>query len=90
MDAPRRTDREFVRAMEGHDRSALDPWLDARFIWIDSNGKRLSSTAVLRDWPTVANPGVGIEVRAYGNVAIVRANRGRVNVLRIWVQQSGG
>ena len=88
LDTLRWGDQEFVRAIEAHDRMALDSLLDARFMWIDSNGQRLSRAAVLRDCPTIANPEVAIEARAYGNVAVVRANRGRVKVLRIWVQQS--
>ena len=90
VDGLTRADQEFVRAFGGQNRTALDSVLDAEFIWIDSNGKRLSRAAVLRDLPVVANPEVEIQVRRYATVAVARANLGKVNVLRVWVKQSIG
>ena len=90
MDGLKRADQEFVQAFGGHNRTALDSVLDAEFIWIDSNGKRLSRAAVLRDLPAVANPEVEIQVRRYATVAVVRASLGKVNVLRVWLKQSIG
>ncbi len=89
-EALQRADQAFIQALGQQNRNALDQLLDANFIWIDSNGKRLSSSLVLEELPGVANSRVDIEWRAYGKVAVVRANHSRVNVLRVWVKRSTG
>jgi hypothetical protein len=89
-DALKQEDQSFVRAFSQQKRTALDALMDANFIWIDSNGKRLSRAAVLQKLPTVRNSDVEMQSRNYGHVAVVRANRGRVNVLRVWRKRPGG
>jgi Domain of unknown function (DUF4440) len=89
-DALKQEDQSFVRAFRQQKRTALDALMDANFIWIDSNGKRLSRPAVLQKLPTVANSDVEMQSRIYGHVAVVRANRGRVNVLRVQRKRPGG
>lgn len=82
-------DQAFVRAFRQQQRTALNALLDRNFIWIDSNGKRLSRAAVLQKLPAVANADVELQSRIYGHVAVVRANHGRVNVLRVWIKRPG-
>lgn len=79
-------DRSFVLSVQRRNGAALDHILAPDFMWIDSNGKRFLRSQVVQEPPAVANAEVESQSRAYGNVAVVRANRGRVNVLRIWLQ----
>jgi len=83
-------DSAFVQAFEKKDKSALNQILDADFIWIDSNGERLARAELLRKIPTVANVAVETQPTTYGDTAVVRANRGRMNVLRVWVKRASG
>ena len=83
-------DRAFVQAFEKKDAAALKDILDAKFIWIDSNGRRLSGADLLKDIPPIANSDVATQIGAYGDAVVVRANRGRMNVLRIWVKRATG
>jgi Domain of unknown function (DUF4440) len=80
-------DRAFLQALQGKNQATLDGVLDADFVWIESNGLRLSRVQVLERCPVVANADVEAQSRSYDNVAVVRANRGRVNVLRVWVKR---
>jgi hypothetical protein len=83
-------DSSFVQAFVRNDKSALNQILDADFIWIDSNGRRLDRAELLEKIPTVANVDVETQPRTYRDTAIVRANRGRMNVLRVWVKRAAG
>jgi Domain of unknown function (DUF4440) len=83
-------DRAFVQAFEKKDAAALKDILDAKFIWIDSNGRRLSRAELLKDIPPIANSDVATQIGAYSDAVVVRANRGRMNVLRIWVKRATG
>ena len=84
------TDRSFVQAVQQRKKDAAARWLDADVMWIDSNGKRFSRSQTLEDPPAVANPDVEGQSRTYGRAVVVRANRGRVNVLRVWVKRDDG
>jgi uncharacterized protein DUF4440 len=83
-------DRALLRAFDKRDPAALEELLDAEFIWIDSNGRRLNRAELLENLPPVANSDVETQIRTYGEAAVVRANRGRMNVLRIWVKRATG
>jgi len=83
-------DTTFVQACEKKDKSALNEILDAAFVWIDSNGRRLSRTEVLEKLPPISNTGSEVESRTYGDTSVVRAIRGRMNVLRVWVKREAG
>ena len=83
-------DTTFVQACEKKDKSALNEILDAAFVWIDSNGRRLSRTEVLEKLPAISNAGSEMESRTYGDTSVVRAIRGRMNVLRVWVKREAG
>lgn len=84
------SDQALVQAFERKDMSTLDHILDANFIWIDSSGRRLVRTQLLENPPAVANADVDPQTRTCGDAAVVRANRGKMNVLRIWVKRAAG
>ena len=83
-------DKAFVQALLQKDAAATGTYLSPDFTWIDSVGKRLTRASALQTLPAVANPDVEAQVRTYGNTAVVWANRGKMNVLRVWVKQPGG
>jgi hypothetical protein len=83
-------DHDFVQAFEKKDRATLQQILDADFIWIDADGRRLTRTECLEKAPTVANANIETQTRNYGNVAVVHANHERMNVLRVWVKRAAG
>jgi ketosteroid isomerase-like protein len=83
-------DKAFVQALRQKDAAATATYLSPDFTWIDSVGKRLTRASALQTLPAVANPDVEAQIRTYGNTAVVWANRGKMNVLRVWVKQPGG
>ena len=82
-------DKAFVQALARKDATAAN-FLAADFSWIDSAGKRLTRASVLQSFPAVSNADVEPQVRVYGDTAVVRVNRGRMNVLRVWVKRAEG
>jgi Domain of unknown function (DUF4440) len=86
----RQVDKAFIQALVQKDASSAANFLAADFTWIDSAGKRLTRAAVLQSFPAVANADVEPQVRVYGDTAVVRVNRGRMNVLRVWVKRGEG
>jgi hypothetical protein len=84
------TDRALVQAFVSGDKQAVDRLLDADFSWIDSNGKILTRTQVLEHFPAPANADVEVQERTYGDSVVVRANRGRVQVTRVWAKRTPG
>ena len=83
-------DKAFVQALLQKDAAATATYLSPDFTWIDSVGNRLTHASTLQTFPAVANPDVEAQIRTYGNAAVVWANRGKMNVLRVWVKQPGG
>jgi hypothetical protein len=73
-----------------NDHLAIEKLLDDDFTWIASNGKSLLKPQVLRNFPAPANTDVEVQERTYGQSAVVRANRGSVQVLRVWVRRASG
>ena len=88
--SPLLADRSLVHAFENKDRAAVAQLLDADLIWIDATGHRLTRAEVLEKLPSVANADVEAPPRTYGETAVVRANRGKMNVLRVWVRRADG
>jgi Domain of unknown function (DUF4440) len=86
-DSVAQVDHTFVQAFEAKNRVALNLMLDADFTWIDSHGLRLSRAQLLENLPALSNADVEGESHTYSDSAVVRANRGRMNVLRIWVKR---
>jgi hypothetical protein len=83
-------DKALVQAIGKADRKAVGKLLDADFTWIDSNGKSQTRAQVLQGFPAPANSDVELQERTYGRSAVVRANRGRVQVMRIWAKRPFG
>ena len=86
-------DRAFVQAAAKGDAAGLGKMVDAEFTWTDAEGKTLTAEEVLRAIPKDAlgdESGVEVSERTYGQVGAVNASRGKVHVLRIWVQRPGG
>ncbi len=83
-------DQSLLHAMESKDKAAAERILDGNAAWIDSAGKRFTRAQVLEVFPRVANAGVEPQARHYGSAAVVRANRGKVNALRVWVKRASG
>jgi hypothetical protein len=87
------TDRQFVQAAVKGDAAALGKLLDADFTWTDTEGKTLTAGEVLRSVPKDAlgdESGVEVSERTYGQVGAVNVSRGKVHILRMWVQRPGG
>ena len=83
-------DHSFLQAFQKADRATADRLLDADFTWIDSQGKNQSREEVLKKLPAPANADVDVHSRVYGQSAVLRANRGKVQVLRVWIERSSG
>jgi hypothetical protein len=83
-------DKAFVQAILHKDAASAANFLSADFTWIDSIGNRYTREKVLESFPAVANADVDAQVRVYGDTAVVRANRGKMNVLRVWVKRAAG
>jgi hypothetical protein len=73
-----------------NDHLALNELLDENFTWITSNGKSLMKPQVLKEFPEPANTDVEVQERTYGRSAVVRSNRGSVQVLRVWAKRASG
>jgi hypothetical protein len=83
-------DRALIQAFASRDKSALNQLLDPEFTWIDANGQSLARGQVRERLPKVANANVEPQLRAYNQVAVFRASRDRLHVLRIWVHRESG
>jgi hypothetical protein len=86
-------DHQFVQAATKADAAALGKLLDPDFAWTDTEGKTLAAEEVLRAVPKdVLGDEGGAEVseRTYGQVGAVNASRGKLHILRMWVQRPGG
>jgi len=91
--AVKQADRAFVQAVGRRDSAALGKVMDAAFTWTDSEGKTLTAEEVLRAVPKDAledESGVEMNERTYGQVGAVNVGRGKVHILRMWVQRTGG
>jgi hypothetical protein len=83
-------DHAFLEALAKKDKATQTRLLHRDFSWIDFRGKRLSRSEFLESLPRPANADVVAEQRMYGDSAVIRADRGKVHVLRIWVKGSAG
>jgi hypothetical protein len=88
--SPLLADRSLVHAFENKDKAGVAQVLDADLIWIDATGHRLTRAEVLEKLLAVANADVEAPPHVYGETAVVRANHGKMNVLRVWVKRAAG
>jgi hypothetical protein len=86
-------DRKFVQAASLQNGSLLARMLDDDFTWTDADGKTLTSAEVLHSVPKPIlgdESGAEVSERTYGQVGAVNASRGKVHILRMWVQRPSG
>jgi hypothetical protein len=83
-------DHALMQGFASTDKAGVDQLLDKDFVWIDSNGRIQTRAQVLEHLPTPANAGVEVQERTYGESAVVRANQGRVQVVRVWAKRGLG
>lgn len=83
-------DHNFLEALAKKDKDAAAGLLHGDFSWIDSRGKRLTRSEFLESLPAAANEDVVAEQRVYGRVAVVHADRGKMHILRIWLNTPAG
>ena len=86
-------DRKFVQAASLQNGSLLARMLDDDVTWTDADGKTLTFAEVLHSVPKPIlgdESGVEASERTYGQVGAVQASSGKVHILRMWVQRSGG
>ena len=86
-------DHAFVQAAAKGDAAALGKMLDPEFTWTDAEGKTLTAEEVLRAVPKDAlgdESGAEVSERTYGQVGAVQASRGKIHILRMWVERPDG
>ncbi len=86
-------DHKFVQAAALQNGSLLHQILDDDFTWTDADGKTLTAAEVLHSVPKPAlgdEAGIDLTERTYGQVGAVIASRGKIHVLRLWVQRAAG
>jgi hypothetical protein len=86
-------DRKFVQAAALQNGSLLARLLEDDFTWTDADGKTLTTAEVLQGVPKPVlgdESGIDLTERTYGQVGAVSASRGKVHVLRLWVQRPAG
>jgi hypothetical protein len=86
-------DHQFIQSAAKADSAALGKLLDADFTWTDAEGKTSTLAQVLHSVPKPAlgdEGGIDLTERSYGQVGAVTASRGKIHVLRLWVQRPDG
>lgn len=89
-DRVRDADRALIQFLADGQEVEARRLLDENFVWIDSNGREVHGSELLQQHLKPANADVSAEVRIYGQSAIVRANRGKLQVMRIWAKRPAG
>jgi hypothetical protein len=84
------SDHTFLEALAKKDKDAAARLVHGDFSWIDSRGNRLTRSEFLASLPAAANAEVVAEQRVYGRAAVIRADRGKMHVLRVWVKGPTG
>ena len=85
-------DAAFLKAAARSDTHALDPLLDADFVWITAAGSMRNKAQVLDHLPAMA---VAVTAKSdtkaytYGALGDVQVNLDRAHVLRVWGKRSG-
>jgi hypothetical protein len=86
-------DHDLIKSVATGDKSAVAELLDADFTWTDSDGSTKTRADVLKSLPKPAlgdETGADVHQRNYGELAAIMADRGKVDVLRIWVHRPAG
>jgi hypothetical protein len=88
-----RADRAFVLALAKADKSSVEKLLDEDFTWVNTEGKVLTKSQVLRELPKAAITNAKdaeSKQYTYGDLGNVQVNLGRAHVLRVWVKRPSG
>jgi len=85
-----RADHALLQGIAKADKSGTGKLLDADLIWTDSQGKSQTKTEVLQNLPASGNSDVEAPGRIYGRSAVIRADHGRLQVLRVWAKRPAG
>jgi len=83
-------DSALLAALGKMDKSAVEKFLDRDFTWVDANASERTRAQVLDSLPTAVNADVRPKVHLYGTAAVVKADRGKAYVMRIWVKRQSG
>jgi hypothetical protein len=83
-------DHNLLQAIGKADQAAAGKLLDAELIWTDSQGKSETKADVLQSFPAIGNADVEAKARIYGHAGVVYADRGRLQVLRVWAKRPAG
>jgi hypothetical protein len=86
-DAVLAADSALLAALGKGDKSAANKLLDRDFTWVDANANERTRAQVLASPPAAENADVQPKVRLYGDAAVVKADRGKAYVMRIWVKR---
>jgi hypothetical protein len=83
-------DNDFVQAVARNDQAAVGKLLDDDFTWTDARGRTFTRAQIVENLPT---PALGMENQVDKRelvdrkIAIHRAARGNIYVLRVWVKR---
>jgi len=83
-------DAAFLQAIAKGNKAAVDKLLEPDFMWVDANANQWTRAEVLQKLPSVANADVEPKVNIYGGVAVVKADRDKAKVMRVWVKRPAG
>ena len=89
-------DHMLVAALAKADKAATSNMFDANFMWTNSAGDTLEdfSAGKVRDYlpkpPLGDESGAQVSERTYGQVGAVQVARGKVHIVRIWVNRPAG
>ena len=83
-------DAAFLQAIAKGNKAAVDKLLDPDFLWVDTNSNQQNRAQVLQKFPPVENADVEAKVKLYGGVGVVKADRDKAHVMRIWVKRPAG
>lgn len=83
-------DNALFQAIAKADKTGTGKLLDADLIWTDSQGKSQAKAEVLQNLPAAGNNRIEAPVRIYGGSAVIRAGKGRLQVLRVWAKRPAG
>jgi len=90
---PFKPDREFILAVTRNDKTAIGRLLDNDFTWTDSQGRTLTKMQAVENLPALAlgdENQVNVQEHANRQIAIHRAERGSMYILRVWVKRASG
>jgi hypothetical protein len=88
-----KSDQNFVQAAAKHDATAIGALLDVDFTWTGMDGKTWTRDEVLKGPPAPSlgdESGANLKELSYGDVDTIIGSRGKVHVLRIWVNRAQG